>query len=260
MNFIIIIPARFFSSRFPEKLLANIHGKPMIVRVIEQSLTTIANKIIVATDNNKIKQAIELEYGCSLKKRMEVCLTHSNHQSGTERLSEVIKHYQIPDNQLIVQLQADEPLVSSNMIHQVVKSLRMTTNDISVTTLATPILTNKEFQDHNVVKVVINMHHEALYFSRAQIPWSNISTSTLDNSAYVFLRHIGIYAYYANFINRYIQWIRSPLEQLEMLEQLRVLWYGEKIYVSVISGVSHISVNTPESLTQVNKLFHKVDI
>lgn len=255
MNFIIIIPARFYSSRFPGKLLANIHGKPMIIRVIEKALMTTAKKIIVATDNNIITQIITLEYGSS-KKNIEVCLTQSAHQSGTERASEVIQRYQLPDNQCIVQLQADEPLISSSMIHKVVESLYMSANNISVTTLATPITSSEESKDQNTVKVVIDINNDALYFSRSQIPWSH-SYNNLDPALQILLSHVGIYAYRANFIHRYIQWSKSPLEQIEQLEQLRVLWYGEKIRVSIINKVFSISVNTPASLRRVNDLFYK---
>lgn len=256
MNFIIIIPARFCSFRFPGKLLADIHGKPMIVRVIEKALTTKAKKIIVATDNVLVIEAIKSEYNCCNNKIL-VCLTKTTHQSGTERVSEVIKRYNISDDQNIVQLQADEPLITSNMIHQVIKSLHMYTNKVSVTTLATVISSEEEFKDKNVVKIAINIHNDALYFSRSQIPWHENKFNCLHSFTNLLLRHIGIYSYKANFIRRYMQWIKSPLEQLENLEQLRTLWYGEKINVSVISGEFNISVDTPESLKRVNKLFLK---
>lgn len=254
MNFVIIIPARFSSSRFPGKLLSNIHGKPMIVRVVEKALTTKASKIIVATDSNVIMQTIKLEYSCT-KNKIETCLTRPNHQSGTERLSEVIQRYQLKDDQCIVHLQADEPLISSDMIHQMVQILYMNSANISVTTLATPILSEKEFEDTNVVKVVTNMNNDALYFSRSRIPWIN-HYNQLDPKFHLLLRHIGVYAYFSNFVHRYMQWDRSPLEKLEMLEQLRVLWYGEKIRVSILHDVSIVSVDTPESLKQVNDLFY----
>lgn len=252
MNFTIIIPARFFSLRFPKKLLADIHGKPMIIRVIEKALTTTADKVIIATDHRKIIEIIESEYGCD-KNRVEVCLTQSTHQSGMERLSEVVERYKLSDNQYIVHLQADEPLISSYMIHQVVKSLYMSSHDISVTTLVTPIFSFKEFQDNNVVKVVINVNNDALYFSRSPIPWNDMSNN-IDFSTQL-LRHIGIYSYRVNFVRRYMTWVKSPLEKLENLEQLRVLWYGEKIRVSIINKVLHISVDTSESLKRVNELF-----
>lgn len=257
MGFIIIIPARFYSSRFPRKLLADIHGKPMIVRVIEKALMTMADQIIVAVDNMKLKQIIESEYCCS-QYAINVCLTKSTHQSGTERLAEVVKNYGFSDSQIIVNLQGDEPLISSYMIHQVVKTLQMSDTDISVTTLATPIFSEQEAQDSNVVKVIINANNDALYFSRSRIPWQNIYNNNIINrSIKILLRHVGIYSYRVNFLKRYIQWPRSALEQVEMLEQLRVLWNNERIRVKVIDNTSNISVNTPEELNQVNKLFFK---
>lgn len=251
MGFIIIIPARFFSTRFPAKLLADMNGKPMIIRVIEKALTTTANKVIIATDNNIIVNAVESEYGYAHNK-IEICLTQSTHRSGTERLFEVVKRYEFSDNQCIVQLQADEPLISSNMIDQVVKSLYLHSDDVSVTTLATPIQSLEEANDKNIVKVVVNSYNHALYFSRSEIPWCS-SHSDINIKNYL-LHHVGIYSYYVNFLYRYIKWSPSLLEQLEMLEQLRVLWYGEKIHVSVIDTVSNISVNTPKSLQQANKI------
>ncbi|CAD83442.1 3-deoxy-manno-octulosonate cytidylyltransferase [Candidatus Blochmanniella floridana] len=254
MNFIIIIPARFFSSRFPGKLLADIQGKPMIIRVIEKALTTKTTKIIVATDSVSIKQIVEYEY-YSFGDKVEVCLTYSDHQSGTERISEIVKRYRFADDQIIVQLQGDEPLISSYMIHQIVDVFNMTTsNNISVSTLATPIFFYNEVIDSNIVKVVVNIYGVALYFSRSMIPWMSINHD-FNQELGIWLRHIGIYAYRVNFLSRYMNWIKSSLEKYEMLEQLRILWNGETIYVSVMDNIRNISVDTPESLRKVNELF-----
>lgn len=258
MNFIIIIPARFFSSRFPKKLLANIHGKPMIIRVIEKALATKTKKVIVAIDNVIIKETIESEYK-NLKNRIEICSTKTYHKSGIERISEVIEKYRFENNQCIVHLQADEPLISPKMIHQVVHSLYThdTKNNISVTTLAAPINSIEEAQDTNVVKVVTNVHNHALYFSRSSIPWTNASFYDINCKKFL-LRHIGIYSYRANLTYRYMKWENNFLEKLENLEQLRILWHGEKIYVSVINEIDSISVNTLESLQRANKLFKTI--
>lgn len=254
MKFIVVIPARLFSSRFPGKVLAYIHGKPMIVRVIEKALKTEAYKIIVATDSNMIIQAIQYEFSNFKNNKIAVFLTKNTYRSGTERLSEVVKYYKLKHDQCIVQLQADEPLISANMIHTVVESLYSSSNNVSVTTLAIPITSTEEYQDHNIVKVVTNINNDALYFSRSKIPWNKNYNNT-DFIKNFLLRHIGIYAYRANFIHRYIQWQQSPLEKLENLEQLRVLWYGEVIRVSIIKEEYSISVDTPKSLKRVNELF-----
>ncbi|ADV33772.1 3-deoxy-D-manno-octulosonate cytidylyltransferase [Candidatus Blochmanniella vafra str. BVAF] len=260
MNFIIIIPARFFSTRFPGKLLADIQGKPMIIRVIEQALTSQASKIIVAVDNIRIQQVIESEYSL-LKDKVEVCLTKSTHKSGTERLLEVVTLHKFKDKQIIVHLQGDEPLISSFMIHQVVRSIYAVSkkNNIRVATLASPIKYYYEVKDCNIVKVVINMYNNALYFSRSMIPWvkENNYSGEIINS--LWLRHIGVYAYRADFLQHYSQWDKSPLEEFENLEQLRVLWIGETIHVSIIHNNTSniISVDTVESLKYVNKLFLK---
>ncbi|URJ31093.1 3-deoxy-manno-octulosonate cytidylyltransferase [Blochmannia endosymbiont of Camponotus sp.] len=252
MNFVVIIPVRFFSTRFPGKALADIHGKPMIVRVMEKALDSGADKVIVATDSVRIAQAVESE-----QSEGEVYLTRSDHQSGTERLAEVAVNYKFPDNQIIVHLQGDEPLISPIMIRQVANTLDSVRLTTGMATLATSLNSLEEACDDNVVKVVINMNNNALYFSRSMIPWNRGYFDNHPDSrpSRVLLRHIGIYSYQVNFLYHYIKWTKSPLEQLEQLEQLRVLWHGETIYVSVTDNVFNISVDTPESLRRVNMLF-----
>ncbi|URJ32521.1 3-deoxy-manno-octulosonate cytidylyltransferase [Blochmannia endosymbiont of Camponotus sp.] len=254
MNFVVIIPIRFFSTRFPGKALADINGKPMIVRVMENALDSGANTVIIATDSSCIARVIESEQSAG-----EVCLTRSTHQSGTERLAEVAINYKFSDDQIIVHLQGDEPLLSSIMIRQVASILYSMNSTISMATLATPLSSFKEARDENVVKVVINMNSNALYFSRSMIPWNTGNFENHLDSRFpkTLLRHIGIYAYRAKFLHRYVKWTKSPLEQLEHLEQLRVLWHGETIHVSVIDDVFNISVDTPESLSRVNAVFKK---
>lgn len=252
MNFFVVIPARFFSTRFPGKLLADIHGKPMIVRVIEKALESGANKVIVATDSVEIAQVIELEGSA-----VEICFTSINHHSGTERLEEVAIRYKFLDHQIVVHLQGDEPLVTPDMICQVTTAL--ITSNTNMATLAVPIRTAQDAQNDNIVKVVLDSNHHALYFSRSVIPWYNFK-NVKNNQFYMtnklLLRHIGIYAYRTSFLHRYVKWNKSPLEQCEMLEQLRVLWHGEKIYVSLLDETVNImSVDTPEALSNVKKIF-----
>lgn len=252
MNFVVIIPARFFSTRFPGKPLADIHGKPMIVRVLEIAIRSGADKVIVATDSNKIVRAIE-----ATSSPVEICLTRSDHQSGTERLEEVAVRYKFADHQIIVHLQGDEPLIIPAMIYQVANALIISKTNMA--TLAAPIYSLKDIKNENIVKVVMDKNNYALYFSRSVIPWSHYkyfknNQLPMNN---IFLRHIGIYSYRACFLRRYVKWPRSILEEFEMLEQLRVLWQGEKIYVSLVKNITNIiSVDTPEELLYVNKYFN----
>ncbi|UVK79366.1 MAG: 3-deoxy-manno-octulosonate cytidylyltransferase [Sodalis sp. Ffu] len=249
ISFVAIIPARFSSSRLPGKPLADINGKPMVLRVVERALASGAERVIVAADHPGVVKAIEQEGG-------EVCLTGMDHQSGTERLEEVISHYEFRDEQIIVNVQCDEPLIPPQIIRQVADNL--STVDAVMATLAVPITSAAEAFNTNVVKVVIDSRGYALYFSRATIPWDHkISAHQRDQIGNGLLRHIGIYAYRAGFIRRYVSWSASPLEKIEMLEQLRVLWYSKKIYVAMASVVPSIGVDTPEELAQVRLLLQQ---
>lgn len=250
MSFIAIIPARYASTRLPGKPLADIAGKPMVVHVMERALESGASRVIVATDNIDVQKAVEAAGG-------EVCLTSPHHNSGTERLAEVIERYQFGDDEIIVNVQGDEPLVPPVIIRQVAHNLIGA--DAGMATLAVPITSVEEAFNPNAVKVVINSEGYALYFSRATIPWDRERFSVSQKEIGDFyLRHIGIYAYRAGFIRRYISWEPSPLEQIEMLEQLRVLWYGEKIHVEAAIEVPSVGVDTPEDLARVREVLgHK---
>ncbi|MBD2791452.1 3-deoxy-manno-octulosonate cytidylyltransferase [Xenorhabdus szentirmaii] len=245
--FTVIIPARFASTRLPGKPLADIHGKPMIVRVMERAIRSGAVRVIVATDNQDVFNAVTAAGG-------EVCLTSENHHSGTERLAEVIDKYQFSDDEIIVNVQGDEPLIPEQIIKQVADNLAG--SDAGMATLAIQIQEAEEAFNPNAVKVVMDAQGYALYFSRAPIPWERDrfmqSKETIGDN---FLRHIGIYAYRAGFIRRYVQWAPSPLEHIEMLEQLRVLWYGEKIHVAKALQAPGPGVDTPEDLEAVRKMF-----
>jgi len=247
MSFIVIIPARFASSRLPGKPLADIHGKPMVVHVMERAIESGADRVIVATDHPDVFTAVEAAGG-------EVCMTRADHQSGTERLAEVIERYGFSDDDIIVNVQGDEPMVPPVIIGQVATNLAACVAGMA--TLAVPIETAEEAFNPNAVKVVMDVNGYALYFSRATIPWDRErfaqSKETIGNT---FLRHIGIYAYRAGFIRRYVNWAPSPLEHIELLEQLRVLWYGEKIHVAVAKEVPSVGVDTPEDLQRVREFF-----
>ncbi|WP_225639316.1 3-deoxy-manno-octulosonate cytidylyltransferase [Candidatus Profftia sp. (ex Adelges kitamiensis)] len=247
MNFITIIPARNNSKRLPSKPLAEINGKPMVIHVIERALQSGATRVIVATDHLKIKQVVE-------KAGKEVCMTQMNHNSGTERIAEVIEKYRFADHEIILNIQGDELLFFPEMIHKVVDNIADYKSDMA--TLAVPITSSKEAFNPNTVKVVCDKNNYALYFSRATIPWDRdrflVSRNKIGNN---LLRHIGIYAYRAGFIRRYITWNKTIIEQIEMLEQLRVLWYGGRIHIDITKNIPNCSINTIEDLEQVRHIF-----
>lgn len=254
MSFTVIIPARYASSRLPGKPLADIHGKPMIIRVMEQAQKSSASRVIIATDNQQVFDVVQ-SYGG------EVVLTSDKHNSGTERLAEVINTFQLADDEVIVNVQGDEPLIPPIIIDQVADNL--VKYKTGMATLAVPIASVEEAFNPGAVKVVMDKDGYALYFSRATIPWERdrfaqlSEQNKLDSIGDFYLRHIGIYAYRAGFIRQYIQWAPSVLEQIEMLEQLRVLWYGEKIHVAVAKQAPAIGVDTQEDLDKVRALYQE---
>jgi len=244
MSFVVVIPARYESSRLPGKVLADINGKPMIQWVVEKAKLSGASKVIVATDNDNVATVVESFGG-------EVCKTRADHQSGTERLAEVMQQYQFPDEQVIVNVQGDEPFIPPENIAQVAKNLS-SQHVAHMATLAIKISDIEEVFNPNAVKVLVDKDNYALYFSRATIPYDRerfLNNDNIETIGDFYLRHIGIYAYRAGFIKDYVQWPASALEQVESLEQLRVLWQGEKIHVSVAeSQVPVEGVDTPEDL------------
>ncbi|WP_206484301.1 3-deoxy-manno-octulosonate cytidylyltransferase [Thalassotalea sp. G2M2-11] len=251
MSFIVVIPARYESSRLPGKVLADIEGKPMIQWVVEKAIKSGAEKVIVATDNQQVAQVVT-DFGG------EVCQTRADHQSGTERLAEVMEQYQFDDDQIIVNVQGDEPFIPPENISQVARNLanqqRTNQQQARMSTLAVAISDVEEAFNPNAVKVLCDKNGYALYFSRATIPYDR--TRFLDNHddqhiGDFYLRHIGIYAYRAGFIKDYVSWPASELEQVESLEQLRVLWQGEKIHVDVAKTRLPVEgVDTPEDLAK----------
>ncbi|MCZ4058814.1 3-deoxy-manno-octulosonate cytidylyltransferase [Pantoea sp. LMR881] len=243
MSFVAIIPARYASTRLPGKPLVDIHGKPMVVHVMERARESGASRVIVATDHPEVAKAVEAAGG-------EVCMTRADHQSGTERLAEVIEKLQLADDQIVVNVQGDEPMIPAEIVHQVATNLAQA--KAGMATLAVPITDAEEAFNPNAVKVVMDAQGYALYFSRATIPWDRERYATSrEQIGDTLLRHIGIYAYRASFIRRYITWAPCPLEQIELLEQLRVLWYGEKIHVAVAKTVPGVGVDTPDDLVRV---------
>lgn len=249
MPFTVVIPARYQSSRLPGKPLADIGGKPMIQWVYEKALQSGAEQIIVATDDERVAKAVE-DFGG------KVCMTSSAHESGTERLAEVVDVENIPSDHIIVNVQGDEPLIPAEIITQVAENLAQSSAPMA--TLGVAIESAEEAFNPNAVKVVTDNQGYALYFSRATIPWDrdqfNQDKSTLNQP---LMRHIGIYAYRAGFIKRYIEWQPTSLERIESLEQLRVLWYGEKIHVALAKQAPAAGVDTPEDLEAVRAILAK---
>ncbi|EGA66432.1 3-deoxy-manno-octulosonate cytidylyltransferase [Vibrio brasiliensis] len=246
MSFTVVIPARYQSTRLPGKPLADIGGKPMIQWVHEQALQAGADKVIIATDDERVEQVVKSFGG-------EVCMTSPDHESGTERLAEVVEKMAIPDDHIIVNVQGDEPLIPPSIIAQVADNLA--NSQAPMATLAVEIDHEAEVFNPNAVKVVTDKDGYAMYFSRATIPWDRDNFAGQQQTvAQPLMRHIGIYAYRAGFINTYINWQPTTLEKIECLEQLRVLWYGEKIHVEVAKEAPAAGVDTPEDLEVVRSI------
>ncbi|GGA77498.1 3-deoxy-manno-octulosonate cytidylyltransferase [Neiella marina] len=251
MSFTVIIPARYQSSRLPGKPLADIGGKPMVLHVVEQAKLSGASRVVVATDDERIAEVVRAS-------DTELCMTGDHHQSGTERLAEVVEKLQLASDEIVVNVQGDEPLIPPSNIRQVADNLAA--SNAQMATLATPIHRTDEWLDPNVVKVVHDASGNALYFSRSAMPYDRDGVLATEDAlkAKFWLRHIGIYAYRAGFIQQYIDWQPSPLELIESLEQLRVLWYGEKIHVGLAPEAPPVGVDTPEHLQLIRDLVAKV--
>ena len=246
--FKIVIPARHGSSRLPGKPLLPIAGKPMIVHVCERALEA-GSEVFVATDDERIRAAVA-------DIPVTAVMTCEDHASGTERIAEVADLQDWPDDTLIVNLQGDEPLMQPQLIKRLAEALAQQTT-AQIATLAAPIHDRAEVFDPNAVKVVLDRHGYALYFSRAPIPWSRDAFGQNDKALpddYQWLRHIGVYAYSAGFLRRYVNWAASPLESIEALEQLRILWHGERILVVPVDSAPHAGVDTTEDLLRVERV------
>ncbi|HAE90950.1 MAG TPA: 3-deoxy-manno-octulosonate cytidylyltransferase [Idiomarina sp.] len=249
MSFTVIIPARYPSSRLPGKPLADIGGKPMIQHVYERALQSGAAEVIIATDDQRIADEVERFGGRSM-------LTSSEHQSGTERLAEVVEQLALSEDQVVVNVQGDEPFIPPEIIRQVADNLA-NQRVAPMATLAVPMATSDEVFNPNAVKVVCDSAGYALYFSRAPIPYNREQFKSLNDQQPEqvdgYMRHIGFYAYRADFIKRYVAWNESPLERIESLEQLRVLWHGEKIHVAEAIMPPAAGIDTPEDLEQARQ-------
>ncbi len=242
-DFLVVIPARLGSTRLPRKPLADIGGKPMVVRVAERAKQSLAQSVVVATDSP------EIEAACNAH-RIECLLTSPDHPTGTDRLAEVARLLKLPANTLLVNVQGDEPLMPPDLINQVAQILA-NNPQCAISTIAVPITEKSEIDNPNVVKVALNHANEAMYFSRAPIPFMRDAQSAQKIE---HLRHLGIYAYRADFLQAYTTLEPAPPEQAEALEQLRALWNGYRIAVHIALEAPPAGVDTPEDLERVRRL------
>lgn len=246
--FTVIIPARLASTRLPNKPLADIGGKPMVVRTAERAAQSGAAQVIVATDHPEIL-AVCAQHGIIAR------LTRANHPSGTDRIAEVAAALGLAPNAVVVNVQGDEPMIDPALIAATAAQI---TDQVPMATAAHVIDSVVDAFNPNVVKVVLNQAGRALYFSRATIPWHRDGFAQSQHhfpAAYLPLRHIGLYAYRNNFLQIYPTLTISPLEQIEALEQLRVLWHGYAIAVHIASSTPAVGVDTPEDLERVRHFF-----
>ncbi|MGQ7246982.1 3-deoxy-manno-octulosonate cytidylyltransferase [Halomonas sp. V046] len=248
-DFIAVIPARYASTRLPGKPLADIAGRPMVARVWDQALRSGADRVVVATDDERIRDAVA-PLGA------EVIMTRGDHATGTDRLAEVASQLGLAADAVLVNVQGDEPLLPPALIDQVAARL-MQDEGASVATLAEPITDVESLFNPNVVKVTRAASGRALYFSRAPMPWDRDGfrepPTLLQTDAW--LRHIGLYAYRAGFLADFGGWPPAPLEQLEQLEQLRALHHGHVIQVVMAEASHPAGVDTPEDLERVRAYF-----
>ncbi len=246
MSFIVIIPARMASTRLPGKPLADIGGKPMVVRVAERAVLSRASQVIVATDHPDVLLACG-KHGIAAR------MTRDDHPSGTDRIAEVAAG--LPDDRVIVNVQGDEPLIDPALIDACAARVSAAA---PMATVAHPIHEAADVFNPNVVKVVLDAKGDALLFSRAPLPWHRDAFAqdrSMLPADYQPLRHVGLYAYRQDFLQRYPSLPVSPLETIEALEQLRVLWNGYRIAVHVVDAAPPAGVDTPEDLERVRSHF-----
>ena len=245
-HFNVVIPARYGATRLPGKPLRLLAGKPLVQHVFERAMESGAGEVVIATDDDRIRAAAE-KFGA------RVCMTSPRHRSGTERLSEVASLLNYPADNIIVNLQGDEPLLPPSLIRQVAEDLAAHPA-ASIATLSAPLTQAAQLFDPNVVKLVMDHMGFALYFSRAPIPWNRDNfgqdSAHLDIHADYF-RHVGLYAYRCGFLREYVDRPPCRLEQLESLEQLRALWYGYRIHVAHALVEPVAGVDTEEDLLRL---------
>ncbi|MBN4050511.1 3-deoxy-manno-octulosonate cytidylyltransferase [Gammaproteobacteria bacterium AH-315-M22] len=244
--FNIIIPARYASQRLPGKPLRDIVGKPMIQHVYERACQSGAKEVVIATDDQRVADAA-VGFGAI------ACMTSDQHRSGTDRIAEVIEQRGYDDDEVIVNMQGDEPIMPSQLVSAAAE--HCANSDADIVTAAQWITNSEDVFNPNVVKVLVDDDGYALYFSRAPIPWNRADFSSkqppVNVADHVYRRHIGLYAYRAGFIKEYVTWPAGKLEVVELLEQLRALEYGRKIRVFDVSCDPGFGVDTEEDLARV---------
>jgi 3-deoxy-manno-octulosonate cytidylyltransferase (CMP-KDO synthetase) len=253
VSFHVVIPARYASTRLPGKPLADIVGKPMVVRVVEAALKSAATDVCVATDDERVRVAVEAH-------GHRAVMTRADHASGTDRIAEVVDAMGWRDEERVVNVQGDEPLIESALIDAVAAQLAEVSRGgaPAMSTAAHPLTSAADFFNPNAVKVVCDATGRAMYFSRAPMPWARDAFAAGRDQLPAnlgALRHIGIYGYRAGFLREYGRLAPSPLEGIEALEQLRVLWHGHEIRVAVFDHPPRPGVDTPEDLERVRECF-----
>ena len=251
MTFTVLIPARLASTRLPNKPLADIGGAPMVVRVAQRALLSGANRVLIATDSTEVMRQCA-NFG------IEAILTRADHPSGSDRLAEACDIVGLADDALVVNVQGDEPLIDPALINAVALQLS-SRPECAMSTAAHAIEELSDFLNPNIVKVVLDAHQGALYFSRSPIPYARDFPGQAWWKAGSLLpkplRHVGIYAYRVGFLRLFPTLVQAPLEQLESLEQLRALWHGHRIAVYITDQAPGIGVDTPEDLVQARRMF-----
>lgn len=249
-----VIPARYASTRLPGKPLADIAGRPMVLRVLDQARASGAKEVWAAVDHPAVFDAVNTAGGKAL-------MTRADHASGTERIAEVAKALGWNDDEIVVNVQGDEPLIEPKLIAAVAEELAADT-DAAIATAAHPLFDENEVFNTNAVKVVCDAGGRALYFSRAPIPWARDAWAEGARGRNLplppglpVLRHIGLYAYRVSFLRRFAALAPSPCEQWEMLEQLRALWHGYPIRVLALDAAPPAGVDTEEDLARVRAVF-----
>ena len=252
MTFCVLIPARMASSRLPDKPLADIGGLPMVVRVAQRALQSGASRVVVAADDTRITSACT-QHG------IETVLTRSDHPSGSDRLAEACEALGLQDDDIVVNVQGDEPLIDPASIDAVAQLLAQRP-DCSMSTLAHAIDSVQDFANPNVVKVVLDARDTALYFSRAPIAWwrDGFAQGITALPTPAPLRHVGLYAYRVGFLRQFPKLSQAPLEITESLEQLRAMWHGHRIAVHISDHAPGPGVDTPEDLARVRGVFQRM--
>ncbi|MGH8662194.1 MAG: 3-deoxy-manno-octulosonate cytidylyltransferase [Burkholderiales bacterium] len=250
MKFTVIIPARYASTRFPGKPLADFGGKPMVVRVAERAARSGASEVLIATDDVRIADAAA-RHGC------RAVMTQARHETGTDRIAEVAVKRRYPPKHIVVNVQGDEPLIEPSLIRAVAADLARNT-EASIATACHPIRDPADIENPNVVKAVLDREGYALYFSRAPVPYARDAftrgISRVPPGLPVY-RHVGIYAYRAAFLRRYAWLLPAAIERFEALEQLRALAHGHRIHCEVTRAAPHPGVDTPADLKRIRRRF-----